>query len=58
MPFPGGITGGATSGRDLRPRNSPMSDASIIGIDLAKNAFRLHAVLHDGSVVFRKKLTR
>jgi hypothetical protein len=30
----------------------------IIGADLAKNVFQLHGVAVDGSVVFRKKLSR
>jgi len=30
----------------------------IIGIDLAKNIFQLHGALPDGSILFRKKLTR
>ena len=33
-----------------------MKDASIIGIDLAKNVFQLHGAPADGTVVFRKKL--
>ena len=35
-----------------------MSEVSIIGLDLAKNLFQAHAVRADGSVVFRKKLSR
>ncbi len=35
-----------------------MKDASIIGVDLAKNVFQLHGSGPDGSVVFRKKLSR
>lgn len=35
-----------------------MSDVSIIGIDLAKRVFQLHGAAADGSVVFRKKLSR
>jgi transposase len=31
---------------------------SIIGVDLAKNVFQLHGAAADGSVVFRKKLSR
>ena len=31
---------------------------SIIGIDLAKNSFQLHGAAEDGSVLFRKKLSR
>ena len=35
-----------------------MKKATIIGVDLAKNVFQLHGAAADGSVVFRKKLTR
>jgi transposase len=35
-----------------------MSDVSVIGIDLAKQVFQLHGARSDGSVVFRKKLSR
>jgi transposase len=35
-----------------------MGEVSIIGIDLAKNVFQLHGAAADGSVVFRKKLSR
>ncbi len=35
-----------------------MGQATIIGIDLAKNVFQLHGAASDGSVVFRKKLSR
>jgi transposase len=35
-----------------------MKEVSIIGVDLAKNVFQLHGASTDGSVVFRKKLTR
>lgn len=35
-----------------------MNEVSIIGIDLAKRVFQLHGAATDGSVVFRKKLTR
>ncbi|PVE20458.1 IS110 family transposase [Microvirga sp. KLBC 81] len=35
-----------------------MSDVCIIGIDLAKRVFQLHGAAADGSVVFRKKLSR
>jgi transposase len=35
-----------------------MSDASIIGLDLAKRVFHLHGAAPDGSVLFRKKLSR
>jgi transposase len=35
-----------------------MKEVTIIGVDLAKNVFQLHGAAADGSVVFRKKLTR
>ena len=35
-----------------------MQEAIIIGVDLAKNVFQLHGAAADGSVVFRKKLSR
>ena len=35
-----------------------MRDVSIIGVDLAKNVFQAHGAAADGSVVFRKKLSR
>ena len=35
-----------------------MEDVSIIGVDLAKKVFQLHGSASDGSVVFRKKLSR
>ena len=35
-----------------------MYEASMIGIDLAKNTFQLHGAQSDGSVAFRRKLTR
>lgn len=35
-----------------------MEKVTIIGVDLAKNVFQLHGATADGSVVFRKKLSR
>lgn len=35
-----------------------MKVISIIGVDLAKNVFQLHGAAADGTVLFRKKLTR
>ncbi len=35
-----------------------MAEVAIIGIDLAKRVFQLHGAAADGTVVFRKKLTR
>lgn len=35
-----------------------MKETSIVGVDLAKRVFQLHGAAADGSVVFRKKLSR
>ena len=35
-----------------------MGKATIIGVDLAKNVFQVHGAAADGSVLFRKKLSR
>ena len=35
-----------------------MEQVNIIGIDLAKNSFQVHGARADGSVAFRKKLSR
>jgi hypothetical protein len=35
-----------------------MEEVSVIGLDLAKNVFQAHRAAQDGSVVFRRKLTR
>ena len=35
-----------------------MDEVTIIGIDLAKRSFQLHGAREDGSVAFRKKLSR
>ena len=35
-----------------------MKEVSIVGVDLAKRVFQLHGAAADGSVVFRKKLSR
>jgi len=35
-----------------------MAEVSIIGLDLAKNVFQAHGAATDGSVVFRRKLSR
>ncbi|SFR21501.1 hypothetical protein SAMN04244569_04654, partial [Paracoccus denitrificans] len=35
-----------------------MNNATIIGIDLAKRVFHAHGAHIDGSVAFRKRLTR
>ena len=35
-----------------------MKEITIIGVDLAKNVFQLHGAAADGTVLFRKKLSR
>lgn len=35
-----------------------MGEATIIGVDLAKNVLRVHGAAADGSVLFHKKLPR
>jgi transposase len=35
-----------------------MKEVGIIGLDLAKNVFQAHDTGADGSVVFRRKLSR
>ena len=35
-----------------------MERVSMIGIDLAKNSFQAHGARADGSVAFRRKLSR
>jgi len=35
-----------------------MAEVTIIGVDLAKNVFQVHGAATDGSVLFRKKLSR
>jgi transposase len=35
-----------------------MENVTVIGVDLAKSVFQLHGAATDGSVVFRKKLSR
>ena len=35
-----------------------MVEVSIIGIDLSKNSFQVHGARADGSVAFRRKLSR
>ena len=35
-----------------------MDEVTIIGIDLAKRSFQIHGAMEDGSVAFRKKLSR
>ena len=35
-----------------------MNEVTIIGLDLAKNIFQAHGAGADGSVIFRRKLSR
>ena len=35
-----------------------MEEVSVIGIDLAKRSFQVHGAKADGSVAFRRKLSR
>jgi transposase len=39
-------------------KGASMGEVSIIGLDLAKRSFQVHGAYADGSVAFRKKLTR
>lgn len=45
-------------GRSGVPDNRTMGEFSIIGVDLAKTVFQVQGSVADGSVVFRKKLSR
>lgn len=35
-----------------------MKEVTIVGLDLAKRVFQVHGATADGSVAFRKKLSR
>ena len=35
-----------------------MGEVTIMGVDLAKNVFQVHGAAADGTVLFRKKLSR
>lgn len=39
-------------------KGASMGEVTIIGLDLAKRSFQVHGAYADGSVAFRKKLTR
>ena len=41
-----------------KTKEASVKEVTIIGVDLAKNVFQVHGAAADGSVVFRKKLTR
>ena len=42
----------------LSEEGASMEQVNMIGIDLAKNSFQVHGARADGSVAFRKKLSR
>jgi hypothetical protein len=44
--------------KSQQDERASMKEATIIGVDLAKNVFQLHGAAADGAVVFRKKLSR
>jgi len=60
MPLsPKGIAMCQTRGVEAQvKKGASMAEVSIIAVDLAKNMFPLHGAVSDGSVVFRKKLSR
>lgn len=39
-------------------KGTSVEKATIIGVDLAKNVFQVHGAAADGTLLFRKKLTR
>src|SRR5437764_5910468 len=43
---------------EYRTREGPKMQTTIVGIDLAKNVFRLHGCDRQGRAVLRKQLTR
>lgn len=43
---------------DRYREEASMGDVSIIGLDLAKNSFQAHGAKADGTVAFKKKLSR
>ena len=56
---PGGIECAKVVGVEAPLRGRAyMNEVSIIGLDLAKNVFQAHGAGADGSVVFRRKLSR
>lgn len=60
MPPPDGIAmcqSDVRQNANLRERAS-MKEVSIVGLDLAKRVFQVHAAGSDGGVVLRRKLSR
>lgn len=47
----------AVSTRKVKER-AFMGEVSFVGVDVAKNVFQVHGAAADGSVLFRKKLSR
>src|SRR5690242_5567445 len=45
-------------GVEVATKEASVGEVSIIGLDLAKNAFQAHGAASDGTVVFRRKLAR
>jgi hypothetical protein len=42
----------------LQKEGASMFEVTLIGIDLAKRVFQLHGARSEGSVAFRKKMSR
>ena len=58
MPPPDGIVMCQTGDYHPETEEASMTKVTIVGVDLAKNVYQLHGAAEDGSVVFRKKLSR
>jgi transposase len=59
MPPPGGIAMCQAGDVQIaREEEASMKEVTIVGVDLAKRVFQLHGAAADGTVVFRKKLSR
>ena len=39
-------------------KEASVEKATLVGVDLAKNVFQVHGAAADGTVLFRKRLTR
>ncbi len=59
-PFLGGIAECQSCGVQghRNGKGASVEKATIVGVDLAKNVFQVHGAAADGTVLFRKKLTR
>lgn len=58
MPPPNGIVMCQTGDHHPETEEASMKKVTLIGVDLAKNVYQLHGAAEDGSVIFRKKLSR